>query len=114
MPPAERRTVRAGGTRPLPAEELVPGDVVLLESGDKIPADLRLVDVKNRRTEEATLTVESVPIDKTTEAVSEKSTVGYPTRMAFSCTLLPPSTHSALATSPPHYTPTPRHHSPTT
>src|SRR5260370_42560702 len=88
MPPAERRTVRAGGTRPLPAEELVPGDVVLLESGDKIPADLRLVDVKNRRTEEAPLTGESVPIDKTTEAVSEKSTVGYREGMAFSGTLV--------------------------
>ena len=49
---------------------LVPGDVVLLESGDRIPADLRLVDVKNLRTEEAALTGESVPIDKTTAAVT--------------------------------------------
>src|SRR5262245_47632012 len=39
---AEARTVRSGATRMIPAEQLVPGDVVLLESGDKIPADLRL------------------------------------------------------------------------
>jgi magnesium-transporting ATPase (P-type) len=85
---AEARTVRDGATRLIPAEELVPGDVVLLESGDKIPADLRLVEVKNLRTEEAPLTGESVPIDKTTEAVSGKSTVGDREGMAFSGTLV--------------------------
>jgi magnesium-transporting ATPase (P-type) len=85
---AEARTVRGGETRLIPAEELVPGDVVLLESGDKIPADLRLVDVKNLRTEEAPLTGESVPIDKTTGAVAAKSTVGDRKGMAFSGTLV--------------------------
>jgi len=50
---AEARVVRGGETRMIAAEQLVPGDVVLLESGDKIPADLRLVDAKNLRTEEA-------------------------------------------------------------
>ena len=44
---AEARAIRGGAARLLPAEELVPGDVVLLESGDKIPADLRLIEVKN-------------------------------------------------------------------
>ena len=85
---AEARTVRGGETRLIPAEELVPGDVVLLESGDRIPADLRLVDVKNLRTEEAALTGESVPIDKTTAAVTERATVGDREGMAFSGTLV--------------------------
>src|SRR5262245_59211562 len=85
---AEARTVRGRETRLIPAEELVPGDVVLLESGDRIPADLRLVDVKNLRTEEAALTGESVPIDKTTEAVAAKATVGDREGMAFSGTLV--------------------------
>ena len=85
---AEARTVRGGQTRLVSAEELVPGDVVLLELGDRIPADLRLVDVKNLRTEEAALTGESVPIDKTTAAVAERATVGDREGMAFSGTLV--------------------------
>jgi magnesium-transporting ATPase (P-type) len=85
---AEARTLRNGETRMIPAEDLVPGDIVLLESGDKIPADVRLVEVKNLRTEEAALTGESVPIDKTTDATAEKSTVGDREGMAFSGTLV--------------------------
>ena len=85
---AEARTLRGGETRLIPSEELVPGDVVLLESGDKVPADLRLVNVKNLRTEEAPLTGESVPIDKTTDAVASKATIGDREGMAFSGTLV--------------------------
>src|SRR5215831_18141518 len=85
---ADARTVRGGATRLIPAEELVPGDIVLLESGDKVPADLRLIDVKNLRTEEAALTGESVPADKSTDAVSAKATVGDRENMAFSGTLV--------------------------
>ena len=85
---AEARAVRGGVTRVIPAESLVPGDIVLLESGDKIPADLRLIEVKNLRAEEAPLTGESVPIDKSVAAVSEKATIGDRTGMAFSGTLV--------------------------
>ena len=85
---SEARTVRGGIIRVIPADELVPGDIVLLESGDKVPADLRLVDVKNLRTEEAPLTGESVPIDKSTDAVSAKATIGDREGMAFSGTLV--------------------------
>jgi magnesium-transporting ATPase (P-type) len=85
---AEARTLRGGETRMIPAEQLVPGDIVLLESGDKIPADLRLIDAKNFRTEEAALTGESVPADKSTEAVSANATVGDRECMAFSGTMV--------------------------
>jgi len=85
---AEARTVRGGETRMIPAEQLVPGDIVLLESGDKIPADLRLTEVKNLRTEEAALTGESVPADKTTDPVPEKATVGDRHCMGFSGTMV--------------------------
>src|SRR5262245_58460857 len=85
---ADARTVRGGEARMTPAEDLVPGDVVLLESGDRIPADLRLADVKNLRTEEAALTGESVPADKSTDAVPPNATVGDRDGMVFSGTLV--------------------------
>src|SRR5215470_7283825 len=85
---AEARTLRGGETRMIAAEQLVPGDIVLLESGDKIPADLRLIDAKNLRTEEAALTGESVPADKSTAAVSANATVGDRECMAFSGTMV--------------------------
>ena len=85
---AEARTLRGGQTRLIPAEELVPGDVVLLESGDRVPADLRLCDVKNLRMEEAALTGESVPVDKSTQAVTANAVVGDREGMVFSGTLV--------------------------
>ena len=85
---AEARTVRGGETRMLPAEQLVPGDVVILEFGDKIPADLRLIDAKNVRTEEAALTGELIPADKGTDVVSANATVGDRENMAFSGTMV--------------------------
>jgi len=85
---AKARTVRAIETRIIPAEQLVPGDIVLLESGDRIPADMRLTDAKNLRTEEAALTGESVPADKSTGPVSSNATVGDRECMAFSGTMV--------------------------
>ena len=85
---AEARTLRGGQTCVVAGEDLVPGDIVLLESGDKVPADLRLIDVKNLRTEEAALTGESVPADKAAAPVGENSTVGDRDNMAFSGTLV--------------------------
>jgi magnesium-transporting ATPase (P-type) len=85
---AEARTMRDGETRMISAEELVPGDIVLLESGDKVPADLRLADAKNLRTEEAALTGESVPAEKSTDVVSSTATVGDRESMVFSGTMV--------------------------
>src|SRR5262249_55189141 len=85
---AEARTVRGGETRVIAAEQLVPGDIVILESGDKIPADLRLIDAKNLRTEEAALTGESVPADKGTDRVPANATVGDRGNMPFSGTMV--------------------------
>jgi len=85
---AEARTMRNGEARMVPAEELVPGDVVLLESGDKVPADLRLADAKYLRTEEAALTGESIPAEKSTDAISANATIGDRESMAFSGTMV--------------------------
>ena len=85
---SEARTIRSGETRMIAGEQLVPGDVVLLESGDRIPADLRLIEANNFRTEEAALTGESVPAEKTVDAVPVNATVGDRGGMAFSGTMV--------------------------
>jgi Ca2+-transporting ATPase len=58
-----------------PAREVVPGDIVLLEAGDRIPADSRLLEVVDLKTDEAVLTGESTPVGKTTEVLDEKTPV---------------------------------------
>lgn len=80
--------LRGGRHRIIPAEQLVPGDVVTLQSGDKVPADLRLIRVKNLRIEEAALTGESVPVEKALEAVAENASLGDRSSMAYSGTLV--------------------------
>lgn len=85
---AKARVLRDGLVRQIPAEDVVPGDVVLLESGDKIPADLRLIDVKNLRTEEAALTGESLPAKKVADTIAAKATVGDRENIAFSGTMV--------------------------
>ncbi len=61
----EATVLRDGKRHVIPAETLVPGDIVLLASGDKVPADLRLLHTKNLRIEEAALTGESTAVEKT-------------------------------------------------
>ncbi len=70
------------------AETLVPGDVVRLRSGDRVPADLRLLEATNLRIEESALTGESVPADKLTAAVAADAPLGDRCGMAYSGTLV--------------------------
>ncbi len=76
----ERHTV-AGGN-------LVPGDIVLLEAGDKVPADLRLLSTHGVQMQEAILTGESLPVEKQTLPVADASALGDRTCIAFSGTLV--------------------------
>jgi len=61
---------RDGKITLLPARQLVPGDVILLETGDKVPADARLIEASNLKVNESTLTGESMPVDKHIRALS--------------------------------------------
>ncbi|MBX3705609.1 MAG: cation-transporting P-type ATPase [Pseudomonadales bacterium] len=79
---------RDGRRRELPAEQLVPGDIVLLASGDKVPADLRLIETRSLQVEEAALTGESTPVSKAAEPNAPDAVVGDRTGMAFSGTLV--------------------------
>jgi magnesium-transporting ATPase (P-type) len=72
----------------IPADHLVPGDVVLVEAGDRVPADLRLLRCKSLRIDEAILTGESVAAGKTTEPVSETADLGDRSSMAYSGTFV--------------------------
>ncbi len=78
--------LRGGERRTVAGEELVPGDVVLLEAGDKVPADLRLLSVHGLQIQEAILTGESVPVDKQLKPVAESAALGDRACMAFSGT----------------------------
>jgi len=81
--------VQRGGQKiSVQVEELVPGDVVHLHSGDKVPADLRIFQSKDLRVEEAPLTGESVPVEKAPDPVVEDASLGDRTSMAFSGTLV--------------------------
>ena len=80
--------LRGGERQSIDAQDLVPGDIVLLEAGDKVPADLRLIRAHGLQIEEAILTGESVPVDKSTSPVAEGSALGDRTCMAFSGTLV--------------------------
>lgn len=79
------RVRRDGGVHEISAEELVPGDIVLLEEGDRVPADGRLIESINLRIEEAALTGESVPSGKNTDPIESSENVGVGDRknMAF-------------------------------
>lgn len=66
------QVLRDGMQIQLPAEELVPGDIVLLEAGNRVPADLRLIESIGIFAEESTLTGESVPVEKDASCVEEK------------------------------------------
>lgn len=80
--------LRADQRMQVEAEQLVPGDIVLLQSGDKVPADLRLLNCKNLRIEEAALTGESVAVEKSTHAVEAVTAIGDRFCMAYSGTLV--------------------------
>jgi P-type E1-E2 ATPase len=64
---SDARVLRSGQEKMIPAQELVPGDIVYLGLGDKVPCDLRVINSANLACQEAALTGESVPIDKTVE-----------------------------------------------
>jgi magnesium-transporting ATPase (P-type) len=92
-----RATVLRGGKREeVSAEDLVPGDIVLLAAGDKVPADLRVIRVRGLRVEESALTGESQPVDKSTEPVAPEAALGDRLGMAFSGTLVVAGTATAM------------------
>ncbi|WP_232300398.1 cation-transporting P-type ATPase [Desulfonatronovibrio magnus] len=80
--------IRDGKRQTISAQDLVPGDVVVLKAGDKVPADIRLFESRDLQIDESALTGESVAVSKNTHEVDEDSSLGDRTSMAFSGTLV--------------------------
>ncbi|MFY9328461.1 MAG: cation-transporting P-type ATPase [Georgfuchsia sp.] len=85
---SEATVLRSGKRRKLDAVELVPGDVVVLAAGDKVPADLRLFAGKELRTAEAALTGESLPVDKHSRVLPVDTPLADRRNMAYTGTLV--------------------------
>jgi magnesium-transporting ATPase (P-type) len=96
MVPEYATVVRDGGRHRVPVADLVPGDLVLLASGDLVPADLRLAAVKRLRIDEAALTGESVPAEKVVSPVAPDAAIGDRSSMAFGGTLVTYGTATGL------------------
>ncbi|WP_291244493.1 cation-translocating P-type ATPase [Fournierella sp.] len=80
---AHSRVLRGGRSLEVASEELVPGDVVLLEAGDAVPADGRLMECVSLRTEEAALTGESLPVEKNTRPAGANTPLAERRCMAY-------------------------------
>ena len=83
------KVIRDGKEQVIPARELVPGDVVIIETGDYVSADLRIIEAANLKAQESSLTGESVPVEKSIEAI-EATEIGIGDRvnMLFSSSLI--------------------------
>ena len=83
------KVIRNGNMSVIPAKELVPGDIVVLDTGDYIPADLRIVEAVNLKSQESSLTGESVPVEKSVEKLDDKEIgIGDRVNMLFSSSLV--------------------------
>ena len=83
------KVLRNGEVTVVPAKELVPGDIVVLDTGDYIPADLRIIEAVNLKSQESSLTGESVPVEKTIDKIEEKEVgIGDRINMLFSSSLV--------------------------
>ncbi len=98
MVPENATVLRNGRKVSIPVSEIVPGDVVEMEAGDRVPADMRLMQQKNLMVEEAALTGESVPSQKSIEAVDADASLGDRNCMVYSGTLIVSGTGTAIVT----------------
>ncbi len=84
----EATVVRSGEKTRISSTEVLPGDIVLLQSGDKVPADMRLLSVRDLRADESALTGESVPVEKSREPLSDDAVLADRKNMVYGSALI--------------------------
>ncbi len=94
----EATVIRDGIQKKISAEQLIPGDIVVLQSGDKVPADLRLVKIRELQVDESALTGESLPVRKRTDRLAADTLLADRTNLAFSSTLVTFGTGTGVVT----------------
>ena len=83
------KVIRNGKMEVIPAKELVPGDIVVLDTGDYVPVDLRIIEAVNLKSQEASLTGESVPVEKSANTIEQEEVdLGDRENMLFSSSLI--------------------------
>lgn len=92
------KVLRDGIRTQIETEKLVPGDIILLETGDKVPADARLLEAVNLQAQESALTGESVPVTKTKERLGKSLQIGDRKNMLFSGTIIANGRGTAVVT----------------
>ncbi|MFN6944097.1 MAG: cation-transporting P-type ATPase [Cytophagaceae bacterium] len=85
---SKNTVVRDGKKLELDSTEILPGDLVILQAGDKVPADIRLISIKDLRIDESVLTGESVPVNKNANSLKENMVLGDRLNMAYASTMV--------------------------
>ncbi len=96
MIPQKSTTIRNGSLSSIPSSEIVPGDILVLQAGDRVAADIRLFSIKNLECNESALTGESIPVAKRSNPVSANVTIADRKCMAYSGTLVTSGTGTGL------------------
>ena len=98
MASLKAKVIRGGTEIKIESKFLVPGDIIVLETGDKVPADSRLIEIHNLQTQEAPLTGESQPVTKILGVLTEKTSLAERKNLVFSSTIISKGRGTAVVT----------------
>ncbi len=101
---AEATVLRNGEKKRVPSVKLVPGDIVLLQAGDKVPADVRLLKIRDLQVDESALTGESVPVEKAVAALEQEAVLAERKNMAYASSMVTYGQGSGIVTATGNYT----------
>jgi Ca2+-transporting ATPase len=101
---AEATVLRRGEKKRIPSTDLVPGDIVLLQAGDKVPADLRLLKIRDLQVDESALTGESIPVEKAVEPLARETILAERINMAYASSMVTYGQGTGIVTATGDYT----------